>query len=123
MKVFGRTIQRLKTSIIDNPREKWMRCEGTFEPIVSREAFEAAARVRSFDEKVSFTSSEMLQMLGKALKKRGKLTTEIIDSDCGLSSTTAMRSCFGTLTAAYEMLAMPCHLDLRITMSSGLCDA
>ncbi|VTU46059.1 hypothetical protein SRS16P2_00463 (plasmid) [Variovorax sp. SRS16] len=101
--ILGRTIQRLAAPNINNPPEKWTRFEGAFVPIVSRDLFEAAARVRSFNVK-AYTDAELLEALRVALKREGKLTVEIIERDPDLPAASTIRAHFGGVTGAYQRL-------------------
>ncbi|VTU29887.1 recombinase family protein [Variovorax sp. PBL-E5] len=101
--VLGRTIQRLATPNVNNPPENWTRFEGAFVPLVGRDLFEAAARVRLFNVK-NYTEAELLQALAVALKREGKLSVEIIEADPDLPSASTFGHRFGGVTGAYERL-------------------
>jgi DNA invertase Pin-like site-specific DNA recombinase len=44
--VFNQTTRRMRSRVVRNPEEQWIRCEEAVEPIVSRECFEVARQIR-----------------------------------------------------------------------------
>lgn len=100
----GRATQRLRTPPIPNPPETWIRIDGAFEAAVPREVFNAAARVRRFNEKTIITERDLLKGLAAVLKREGRLTAAIINHAPDLPSANTVDRCFGTLTQAYERL-------------------
>ena len=100
--IVGRVSARLYTRQITNPREKWTRCEGAFAPIVPKYLFEAAERVRRFNEKVYVSHDNILKCMRSVLKREGALSAAIINKAPELPSANTVAMRFGSLGLAYE---------------------
>lgn len=102
--IVGQICQRLKAPTVIRPSHEWTRCNGAFQPIVSRALFEAAARVRSFNEKTYVTRDEIVAALKVVLAREGKLTAAIINKARELPSANTVEARFGSLGEVYEAI-------------------
>lgn len=108
--LYHRTSNKLKQKQINNPREKWIRAEGVFEPIVTHELFHVAqgiilARSRRLSDE------EMLEKLRKVFNQHGRISGILIDEMDGLPSSSAFRNRFGSLVAAYKLVGFNPGID------------
>ncbi|MGV3570350.1 MAG: recombinase family protein [Ramlibacter sp.] len=102
--IVGQIAQRLAAPTIIRPPQEWTRCDGAFEPIVSRALFDAAARVRRFNEKTYVTREEIVAALKVVLAREGKLTAAIINAARELPSANTVEARFGSLGEVYEAI-------------------
>src|SRR5580700_4823952 len=108
--VYHRTSFKLKRKHIENPQEKWIRADGTFEGIVEPSLFHTAqgiilARSRKLSD------DEMLEKLRGVLNKHGRICGILIDEADDLPSSTAFRSRFGSLVSAYRLIGYDPGID------------
>jgi hypothetical protein len=71
---------------------------------VSRQLFEAAAKVRAFNEKAFVTRHEILEGMRVVLRREGQLTAAIVNAAPELPSANTVEARFGSLVQAYEEL-------------------
>jgi DNA invertase Pin-like site-specific DNA recombinase len=100
--IVGRVSARLYTRQVTNPREKWTRCERAFAPLVPKHLFEAAEKVRRFNERVYVSHDDIRRRMRAVLKREGSLTAEIINRAPELPSANTVAHRFGRLSLAYE---------------------
>ena len=110
--VWARTSFKLKERHVSNPRENWIRSDGTFAKIVDAELFERAqsiiaARVRHLSD------DAMLDILRSILERNGTLSGLIIDEIDGAPSSTSYRLRFGGLLRAYALVGFSPDHDYR----------
>lgn len=101
--VYNRTSAKLTAKRRVNAPEEWVRAEGAFTPIVSKEIF-ATAQLIIEERNRQYSSAEMLERLSHLLQKQGTLSGIIIDEAEGMPSSGAYRSRFGSLIRAYELI-------------------
>jgi hypothetical protein len=102
--IYAKRSGKLKQPSHPNPPEKWVRCDGAFEAIVSREAFlEVRRRIALRSEKLS--DIQMLDLLRKLLEKTGELSGLIIDEEEDMPSSAAYQHRFGGLVRAYRLIS------------------
>lgn len=83
--------------------EKWSIREQTFRGIVSEQQWkEANARIQT--ELKPYVDSEMLEMLRRLLKRRGRLSQDIINNARNMPSAEAYRHHFGSLNETYKLI-------------------
>ena len=75
--------------------------------------YEAAMKVRRFNEKAYITDQEILTGLASVLKQKGRLTTQIINGAPNLPSANTVILRFGSLVQAYEQLGYVPGLPYR----------
>lgn len=101
--IFNRTSFKLKIKHVKNDPADWIRNDGAFEAIVSKDKFYKArsiieARSKHLDE------NKMLELLKAILVKNGGLSGIIIDEEDDAPSSSAYRSRFGSLLRAYQLI-------------------
>jgi DNA invertase Pin-like site-specific DNA recombinase len=101
--VYARTSGKLKTPTLPNPPEKWIRCDGAFDGIVSPAAF---LRVREIiaARSVRLEDHQMLALLRELANKVQALSGLVIDEQDDMPSSTSYRQRFGGLVRAYELI-------------------
>ena len=110
--VFNRRSFKLKERMVENPPDKWIRVEGAFQGIVPREIFtEAQSIIKARRRK--WTIDDMLLCLKTLHAAQGRLSCAIIDGMEGIPTSTAYRSRFGSLLAAYEIIGYVPDHDFR----------
>lgn len=101
--IYAKRSGKLKQPSHPNPPEKWVRCDGAFEAIVSRDVFlEVRRRIALRSEKLS--DVQMLDLLRKLLEKTGELSGLIIDEEEDMPSSAAYQHRFGGLVRAYRLI-------------------
>jgi DNA invertase Pin-like site-specific DNA recombinase len=99
--VWNRSTQKLKQKSRRNDPAAWVRTAGAFAAIVDGELFAAAqSRLRNQPS----ADQVMLDALARLLKKRGKLSTDIINDAEGVSWTRTYICRFGGLRKVYELI-------------------
>jgi DNA invertase Pin-like site-specific DNA recombinase len=101
--VFNRTSRRLGQKAVKNPAHMWTKAVAAIEPIVERSLFMRAQKIME-ERRVDLPEDEMLARLRATLKRRGRLSTSIIDETAGLPTTPTYRQHFGTLRNAYSLV-------------------
>lgn len=101
--VYARTSGKLKTQALPNPPERWVRCDGAFEGIVSPAAF---LRVREIiaERSVRLEDHQMLALLRELANRVQALSGLVIDEQQGMPSSTSYRQRFGGLVRAYALI-------------------
>lgn len=104
--VYNRASKKMARNWHRNPRSSWVVKEGAYTPLVSIERFRAAAeKIRQ--EIQHYETNFMLDFLSAQWCKNGKLSAEqLAGSKLGPSMTT-LRTRFGTVTRAYELIGYP----------------
>ena len=85
------------------PREAWIRAPGAFAPVVSRRLF-SAAQARFRVTHACASDDILLDELRRALRRHGRLSAKIIDSDRDSHCSSIYRSRFGSLLQAYQAI-------------------
>ena len=101
--VTNRRSFKLKTKLVRNPREMWVRREGAFEGLVSPETFRTAQEVHA-DNNRRYTDKELLDLLKGLLTRKGNLTRELIDNEDGIPTAQLYATRFGGLLEAYRRI-------------------
>lgn len=100
---FNRTSQKLKQRVVTNPELLWIRKESAFPGLVTKEQFQAAARILATLKRR--TDEEMLDALRRLLALKGRLSQSVIDAKhIPMASSCAYRAHFGSLRAAYAKI-------------------
>lgn len=110
--VWNRRSFKLKKKRVRNAPDMWIRAEGAFAAIVSRELFEAA-RTKIHARSFRLSDEEMLQALRKLYQHKGLLSGIVIDECNGLPSSSAYSSRFGSLLRAYSLIGFTPERDYR----------
>lgn len=101
--VWNRRCTKLKSKLVYNPPNQWVRAENAFEPIVNRNLFDKAQEiVKSLYLRMS--DDEMLAVLRNLHKRHGKLSGAIIDAAPECPPVYRYRSRFDGLLNAYRLI-------------------
>lgn len=110
--VFNRTSNKLKIRHTVNAREKWVRADGVFEPIVSDGIFNSVQEV-IVDRNRRFSDLEMLDKLKTLYRSKGWLSGIVIDEQDSMPSSGAYSHRFGSLLRAYKLIGYTPDRDYR----------
>ncbi len=110
--VYGRTSQRLRTSMIPMPPSQWVLTPGAFEPLVSLSTFLAAQHVLAARPH-NRSDQELLDRLSAHLAKEGRLSLRILRQVEGLPSPEVLRSRFGSYLKACELIGYDRAREVR----------
>lgn len=101
--VYNRTSTRLKSKLVKNPPERWIKSVNAFEAVVDPKLF-AAAQGR-FNEITNRKSNQrMLDNLRSLLMSKGRLTSKLIRESESLPCAGTYQKRFGGLARAYELI-------------------
>jgi DNA invertase Pin-like site-specific DNA recombinase len=100
---WARTTAKLRGRVRELNREAWVLCPGAFKEIVSQELFDAvqAAHVK---RNTKISEKQLLDKLRRLLKKRGRLTEEIMRSAKGVPSLSTYVRRFGSVYRTYKLV-------------------
>lgn len=101
--VYNRTSKKLNGYWRRNPREEWVRCDGAFEAVVSKERFEQA-RQRLESLARPLTNNDRLDLLTALWCQRGHLSSKIVDRADIAPCCHAYAHHFGSLARAFRMV-------------------
>ena len=114
--IYNRTSIKLRERRKLNPPNLWIRSEGCIEPIIERDVFLRAQEIIN-ERRVDLSSEEMLKRLRLTLKRKGKLTPDIITQTVGLPSVHTFRNQFGSLREAYRLIGYTSSRDCEFIES------
>ena len=100
--VYNRTSQRMQSVAVVNPQSVWIRKRNAYPALIDSDVFNRAQELRRIREH-RIPTEELLEMLRMLYREKGKLSTEIINSDVRLPSVVTFVNRFRTLTKAYEL--------------------
>ncbi|MDO3441813.1 recombinase family protein [Agrobacterium sp. V1] len=110
--VWGRTSFKLKQAHFRNPETEWIRADGVFSGIVSKEVFQKAnVIIAARAERLS--DDAMLEKLASVLQREGYLSGLIIDETEDCPSSGSYFSRFGSLLRAYALVGFIPDHDYR----------
>ncbi len=101
--VYNRRSGKLKQPIVGNPPERWVRCDGAFDGIVSANVFLQVREIIA-QRSVRLEDHQMLEMLRRLAEKVGMLSGIIIDEQEDMPSSTSYRQRFNGLVRAYALI-------------------
>ena len=110
--VFNKISFKLKKCRVVNPRDRWVRAEGAYPPMVERALFLRAREIVDARSR-HFTDAELLDALRDVLKRKGVLSGLIIDEQEGLPSSSPYQNRFGSLLRAYQLIGYEPERDYR----------
>lgn len=108
--VYHRTSFKLKRKHVENPPDRWIRADGVFDGIVSRDRFLQAQEI-ILGRSQKLTDEQMLEHLRSVLSQHGRISGFLIDEQEGLPSSSAFRHRFGSLVAAYKLIGYDPEID------------
>jgi len=98
---YNRTLVRMGSSPIKNPRDKWTYVPDRFQPIISREVWDQAQDV--FNDRAEHSQEgKMLAGLRTLLTKHGRLGYDLIDAEPGMPSAQTYYKKFGSMIEVYR---------------------
>jgi DNA invertase Pin-like site-specific DNA recombinase len=101
--VWGRRSFKLKVRKVANARDKWIRRDRVFEPIVGEEIFRRAQAIIQLRHNPG-TDEELLDKLRGLLKRHGYLAESLVDAAPDTPSGHVYRTRFGALSRAYALI-------------------
>jgi DNA invertase Pin-like site-specific DNA recombinase len=110
--VYNRTSQRLNGPTHRNPRKDWVIAPGSFEALVSEDAFTQAQKILH-QRNPRFTDQELIDKLQELFKVHGKLSGIIIEAAEDLPSSGTISKRFGSLVNAYKLVGYVPPQDFR----------
>src|ERR1700722_1293625 len=108
--VYHRTSFKLKLKHVVNPKDRWIRADGTFEGIVEPSLFHMAQGIILARSR-KLSNDEMLEKLRGVLKKHGRICGMLIDEADDLPSSAAFSHRFGSLVSAYRLIGYEPGID------------
>lgn len=103
--IYNRRSYKLQRPAIDNPRDIWIRHENAFAPLISPEVFAKAQKVLAEVKYGRRRSDEQLLSQLKSLwRRKGHLSTKIIQADRKTYSPNAYARRFGSIKNAYDRI-------------------
>lgn len=110
--VYNKTSSKLRKRISRNPPDKWIRCDGAFQGIISPEVFTCAREI-ILQRSHRLDDAQMLELLRALLQKAGSLSGMLIDEQDNMPSSTVYISRFGGLLRAYTLIGYAPDRDYR----------
>ncbi|MEJ5279526.1 recombinase family protein [Pseudomonas sp. MYb541] len=110
--VYNKTSSKLRKRISRNPPDRWVRCDGAFQGIVSLEVF-AVVREIILQRSHRLDDAQMLELLRTLLNRAGLLSGMLIDEQDNMPSSTTYVSRFGGLLRAYTLIGYTPDRDYR----------
>jgi hypothetical protein len=107
---YNRVSRHLRQKAVKNPGHMWIKATAVIEPIVEQGLFVRAQKIMK-ERRVDLPEDEMLGRLRATLKRRGRLSSSIIDETVGLPSTPTYRTHFGSLRNAYSLIGYTAKRD------------
>lgn len=101
--VYHRKSVKLKSKVVTNPPERWVRADGAFQGIVNPELFfQAREIIRRRAQKL--TDEQLLEKLDVLASRHHRVTGTIIDNTPEMPSAYVYKHRFGSLNAAYRRI-------------------
>jgi DNA invertase Pin-like site-specific DNA recombinase len=110
--VYNRVSFKLKKRRVKNTSDQWIRREGAFEGIISKDLFDCAKQL-ILRRSHHYDDAELLDLLRRLYERAGDLSGLIIDEEEGMPSSAAYRSRFGGLVRAYNLIGVRTERDFR----------
>ena len=110
--VWNRISHRLLHDRVRNPPSAFVRADNVIEPLVTRALFDRAQAIRRSRAYLK-PDEELLADLTKLLKKRGRLSSPIIDAAPGCHSANIYVHRFGSMKATYQLIGYDASANFR----------
>lgn len=101
--IYNKTSSKLKSRLVKNPKNEWVRCDKAYKLIISKKKYNKAQEIIQL-RSVHLTNEELLEKLKQKLESNGKLSGFIIDEDDTGPSSSVYRTRFGGLLRAYTLI-------------------
>lgn len=108
--LYNRTSFKLKQAHRVNPRDKWIRADNAYQPIVDATLFFTAQGI-VLARSHRLSDEEMLTKLRAVLSKHGRISGLLIDEEDDAPASSAFRSRFGSLVRAYRLIGYTPEID------------
>jgi len=102
--IYNRRSTKLGGPEIRNPESDWVRCADAWSPIIDRQTFERAREMIAGRRPNIWSDEAMLESLADLLRRKGRLTAQIILNDPDSPCLTAIYRHFGSLTQTFAQL-------------------
>lgn len=112
--IYNKTSSKLKSRLVKNPKNEWVRCDKAYKPIISKKKYNKAQEIIQL-RSVHLTNEELLEKLKQKLESNGKLSGFIIDEDDTGPSSSVYRTRFGGLLRAYTLIGYKPEHDYSYT--------
>jgi len=117
--IWNKGSHKLGVKKVANPKSEWIRVEGAFKPIVSREQFEEARR--AVRERMNGTPEHvLLRGLQRLFDEKGRLTKEMMRADKRIPGPHAYERCFGNILEAYRRVGFQPRLTYGADLDKEL---
>jgi len=101
--VYNKTTQKLKTPRRSNPKDKWIKTAGAFEPVVEQSAFDEARRIIT-EAALRYTPEFMLEQLRRVLETHKFVCPSLLTADAKAPAPSTYAKHFASLDAAYQQV-------------------
>src|ERR1700728_5070520 len=101
--LWNRQSCKLKTKVVTNSPDKWIRVEGGWGAIVDKSLFDAAQSIIRH-RREGLSKEQKLEPLRRLLRKHGTLSVRLINQSAETPSCAAYARWFGGLIPAYELI-------------------
>ena len=108
--LYYRTSFKLKLKHVVNPRDRWIRADNAYQPLIEPTQFFTAQGIILARSR-RFTDEEMLEKLRAVVSKHGHISGLIIDEEDDTPSSAAFRHRFGSLVRAYRLIGYTPEID------------
>jgi len=120
--VYNKTTQKLKTPRRTNPKDKWIRTAGAFDPVVEQSAFNEARRIIT-EAALRYTPEFMLKQLRRVLQEHKFLRPSFLVADAEAPSPSTYAKHFVSIDAAYQQVFRFALQQVKEEVESQLRDA
>jgi len=110
--VFNKSSSKLRTKLIWNHPDQWVRCEAAFVPIVTPSLFARAQRATVLWS-TRISDRDALRLLRATYLKHGTISTKLIDDTAGMPGSAFYRYRFGSMARAYARVGFRVRKDYR----------
>lgn len=100
--VWGSSTTKLRSKQTPTPHDQWVVNPGAFTPIVDRALFDRVAEAHRRRSR-GRSNEELIHLLERLLKKKGRLTENVIRETPGMPSKSTYVSHFGSIMRAYQL--------------------
>jgi DNA invertase Pin-like site-specific DNA recombinase len=101
--IYNRTSSRLGQKLVKNHPDRWVRSGVVVDPIIDRAQFDGAQKIMD-NRYIRISEDEMLLRLRLLLKRKGKLTVNIMNNAVSLPCTSVYIRHFGSIRRAFTLI-------------------
>ena len=111
---YGKLTQKLRTRPRCVPREKWIVIPNSFEPVVSREDFDEAQRLRHVRRK-KWSDEDLLNFLRQSYEEFGYVNSKVLFERTKAPGTAPYQQRFGSIADACKLAGVPPTPHMEVT--------